>query len=400
MVGHVSDRDGYVWYRTDGQPGDYELIVTEVPSGEIVSQVSAEAKSENDFCMRWKITGLKAATEYGYIIKRAGGASVVPDRFKFRTAPASGTPAKVTLAMGSCADMEPIKLWSDIEAAVVDGLVLLGDTPYIDTTKLEIARQKHREFLSIQPLARLIRHTPTWGTWDDHDFGGNDTSGKLKGKENTRRAFVEYRANDQFGADDQGIYTKFSYGPIDVWLLDTRWFSETEPSPVDPDKPTLLGARQWAWLKETLRASRAPFKLITCGMIWDDKENKERDDWGTYTYERQALFEFIGENRISGVLLVGGDIHCSRLLKYKTESICGYPIYQMIISPFHARVIPQLNVAHPDLIHGSATPHVWLKIDVDSTRSPPTLRAEWIQMNAQKLWALEVSLPDLASNVR
>ena len=34
---------------------------------------------------------------------------------------------------------------------------------------------------------------------------------------------------------------------------------------------------------------RIAFKLLACGMIWDDKKNGESDDWGTYMHERQAL---------------------------------------------------------------------------------------------------------------
>lgn len=395
MVGHVDDTTGMIWFRPGEREGLFELKVHEAASGKLMHQASGKSDANDDYCIKWQVTGLQPSSEYRYSIFHNDEVVLDDEALRFRTAPASGAPAKIRLAIGSCADMKPIKLWSDIEEAQVDGLVWLGDTPYIDSTDLSFARQRHREFLSIEPLARLIRHTPSWGTWDDHDFGGNDTSGLLKGKINTRRAFVEYRANAQFGHEDQGIYSKFSYGPVDVWLLDTRWFSRTEPSPVDPAQPTLLGQHQWQWLQDTLRASKAPYKLITCGMIWDDKENKESDDWGTYTYERQALFDFIGQQKISGVLLVGGDIHCSRLLKYKTESTCGYPIYQLIVSPFHERVIPSLNVAHPDLIHGSATPNVWLKLDVDSTATDATLRAEWVQMQGQKMWNLELKASDL-----
>ncbi|MEZ6091144.1 MAG: alkaline phosphatase D family protein [Pirellulaceae bacterium] len=395
MVGHVSDKTARLWYRPAEPSGRYELSVRDVTREVIAHQAFAVAESENDHCIEWRVDGLEPDRLYRYRITRDGQPIAQGDDLFFRTPPSVGVPTKVRLAFGSCADMNPIKLWSDIENEEVDGLVLLGDTPYIDSTKLDFARQRHREFLSIEPLARLIRHTPTWGTWDDHDFGGNDTDGRLKGKSNTRRAFLEYRVNDQAGHEGQGIYSRFSYGPIDVWLLDTRWFARTEPSPVASEKPTLLGARQWTWLLDSLRQSEAPFKLIACGMIWDDKENKESDDWGTYSYEREALFRFIGEQRVSGVVLVGGDIHCSRLLKYKTEAICGYPIYQLIVSPIHNRVIPSLNVAHPDLVKGSATPHVWLKLDVDSTRSPATLRAEWVQMDGREMWTLDVNADDL-----
>ena len=396
MVGHVSESSCVIWFRTANVTGPVQLVVYDASGQRIIQQLEADAHPDHDYCVRWSITNLEPATEYRYSIPRVSQTLFNTDEFAFRTAPPSKAPGKVRLAIGSCADLNPIKLWSDIENDRVDGLVLLGDTPYIDSTDLKIARRRHREFLSIKPLAKLICHTPTWATWDDHDFGGNDTNGTLKGKENTRQAFTEYRALSNFGHDGQGIYSMFRYGGLDVWLLDTRWFANTEPSPADPSQPTLLGKQQWDWLRDSLKQSTAPFKLITCGMIWDDKQNQERDDWGTYSYERQSLFEFIGREKITGVLLVGGDIHCSRLLKYKTEAVCGYPIYQLIVSPIHDRVIPKLNVAHPDLVHGSATPHVWLKLDVDTTQSPATLRAEWVQLQGEKMWTLEVNENDLS----
>ncbi len=394
MVGDVSETTANVWFRPS-VAGSYQLHIQAPDGKRDLQTLKAEALPANDLCVVWRASRLKPDTKYHYSIHQGSKVLVEGGECQFKTAPAAGSPTHVRLAFGSCADMKPLPLWSQIESDDVQGLVLLGDTPYVDSTRLDVARQKHRTFLGVPELAKLIRHTPTWGTWDDHDFGGNDTDGRLKGKENTRRAFVEYRANREYGDGDQGIYTKFQCGPVEVFLLDTRWFSQAEPSPVDPSKPTLLGQSQWKWLKESLRSSKAEFKIIACGMIWDDKENKESDDWGTYTYERDALFEFIGKEGITGVVLIGGDIHCSRLLKYKTTEQVGYPIHQLIVSPIHDRTIPSLNVPHPDLVHGAAIPHVWLKVDVDTTGSSPTFRAEWVQMDGKPMWTLELTEADL-----
>jgi alkaline phosphatase D len=217
----------------------------------------------------------------------------------------------------------------------------------------------------------------------------------LKGKENSRQAFLEYRANPSFGEGNEGIYTSFRYGPVEVFLLDTRWFARTEPSPVDAKQTTLLGKRQWDWLLAGLRNSTAPFKLITCGMIWDDKESRESDDWGTYEYERAALFDFLGKEKIGGAVLIGGDIHCSRLLKYETRDRAGYDIHQFIVSPIHNRTIESLNVPHPNLVHGEAVPHVWLRLEVDSTTTPATLHAKWEQMDGRKMWDVRLRERDL-----
>jgi alkaline phosphatase D len=281
--------------------------------------------------------------------------------------------------MGSCASSSKFfDVWTQIAAKNIDALMLLGDTPYIDSTKLSVNRSRHREFLSIPTLAELGASTPVWGTWDDHDFGGNDTDGKVANKETLRQVFTEYRAQKQFGDGEHGVYTKFRRGPVEAFMLDPRYFSQTEPSPVDQRKPTCLGRTQWQWLLDGLKHSTAPFKLLATEMIWDDKKNGEKDDWETYAHEREALFDFIGENQIRGVVLIGGDIHVSRHLKYPMKERMGCDLHQFIISPLHDRVIPSLNVPHPHLQWGEPLKNMFLTVTADTTGDQPTLDADWI----------------------
>jgi alkaline phosphatase D len=209
---------------------------------------------------------------------------------------------------------------------------------------------------------------------------------------------MEYRPNSSFGNGNEGVYTKFRYGPVEVFLLDTRWWSWTGPSFSDSTKKSLLGKSQWQWLTEALRGSDATFKLIACGMIWDDKKNSEKDDWGTYMHERDALFAFIGKERISGVVLIGGDIHVSRVLRYKTEEQIGYPLYEFITSPIHSGVIPSLNVPHPDLIRDAVHPHTFMRITVDTTVEPVTLTAEFIDKDGRRLFEdIKVTIEQLSA---
>jgi len=395
MVGHVSVTTASVWYRPVKE-GTYTIEVRN-GAGKTVVTASETSAAENDRTLTWRVEGLNPDELYRYRIMEQGVKKPIDlgSSCQFTTAPRDDAKTKVVLAFGSCARNQSLALWTQMGDHGAQGLVMLGDTPYIDSTNLSVQRQKHRGFLAVPELAALVRKTPVWGTWDDHDFGRNDSDGRLKGKKNSRRAFLEYRANESYGHDGEGIYTSFRRGAVEVILLDTRWFARTEPSPVEPDKPTLLGKRQWEWLQEALKKSTAPFKIVACGMIWDDKKNGESDDWGTYAHERKALFDFIGKEKISGVLLIGGDIHCSRLLRYQTEAQTGYPIYQCIVSPIHDSTIASLNVAHPDLVRGEAIPHVWLRLEVDSTVNPPSLVARWMQMKGMKMWNLSLTESDL-----
>lgn len=76
----------------------------------------------------------------------------------------------------------------------------------------------------------------------------------------------------------------------------------------------------------------------------------------------------------------------------------GYAIRQCIVSPIHDSTIPSLNVAHPDLLRGEAIPHVWLRVEIDSTHTPATFRAEWRQMDGQEMWDLSLDVSDLRKN--
>lgn len=377
LLGHVDHNTAILWYRPP-RPGTLVASVTNAKTGQTSSK-TAVAQPQHDLCVTWRFDDLEADTEYAYAISHEGAIVAQGRGYTIRTAPPPELPAKTVLGMGSCASSTQFfDIWSQIAAHNIDGLMLLGDTPYIDNTQLAVNRARHREFLSIPTLAALAASTPVWGTWDDHDFGGNDTDGKVARKSDIRQAFTEYRAQTQFGDGQHGVYTKFRRGPVEVFMIDPRYFSQTEPSPVDPGKPTCLGQTQWQWLLDGLRQSTATFKLLATGMIWDDKKNGEKDDWETYAHEREALFHFIGANQITGVVLIGGDIHVSRHLKYPLADRMGYDLHQFVISPLHDRVIPSLNVPHPHLQWGQPLKNMFLIVTADTTGEQPHLNARWI----------------------
>jgi alkaline phosphatase D len=86
------------------------------------------------------------------------------------------------------------------------------------------------------------------------------------------------------------------------------------------------------------------------------------------------------------VLLVSGDIHVSRLLKYPAESTVGYPLYQLISSPVHARVIPALNVPHPALVHSAVAPNTFLLLTVDAAADEPYVLAQFLDKSNKSIF--------------
>lgn len=405
MVGDVGHEHARIWLRPGANHHDqFDWACTVRGDSGASETVIARLSPKNDYTVIFDVADLQAATEYSYEITPDGDVGdFVPLTGSFATAQAGNRPARVTMGFGSCAPSTPDAVWTQIMDEGCDSFVMLGDTPYVDSSDLGVARAKHREFLMQPEIARMIRSMPTWGTWDDHDFGENDSHGDFPGKHSTRTAFVDYRANATFGhtaggeqqderAEGEGVYTSLRRGPIEVFLLDPRWFSRTEPSWADPDKPTCLGAVQWEWLRRGLRRSTATFKALASGMIWDDKENSESDDWATYTHEREEIFDFVAAERVPGVFLLSGDIHVSRALNYGPR--LGYDLWQYIVSPLHDSTIPSLNVPHPALVHSAVEPHVFLKLVADTTVAPATLTVTWINRRGRRLFEVHRTATD------
>lgn len=303
--------------------------------------------------------------------------------------------------LGDVYNLSSVQVWNyNHSSYTVSGInqldiYFMGDTPYIDHGALEVQRHSHRQFLRIPSFAEVLKSTPFVGTWDDHDYGLNDSDGLFPKKNNSIKSFKEYRP--QYGYGDNkgnGIYTKVRTGPVEVFVIDARWFSCTGKPQIDPKQKTLLGKAQWQWLKKELKASTAAFKILACGIIWDDKQNQEKDGWETYSAERKALLGWIRIEKISGVSLLGGDIHVSRLLKYPDKHV-GYPLYQFISSPMHGSTIKSLNVEHPDLKWSALEKNTLMLIDIDHESKDPTLKASFMNKNGQAIHSVEMTLSQL-----
>ena len=91
------------------------------------------------------------------------------------------------------------KYWNRMAAENADAVLLIGDVPSIDSTKLERQTQRHREFAAVREYQELLRSRPCWWTWDDHDFAGHDTDGLARGKENSRLIYTRYRPQLSYG---------------------------------------------------------------------------------------------------------------------------------------------------------------------------------------------------------
>lgn len=399
LVGSIDSTSAQLLYRAGASERPLQLSI--LLEGNVVQRISSVGSKDNDYVAKFSVTDLQPNTRYHYRIDNTETRETLikPDeQHFFRTANPKRDGHRVSVGFASCVDIEPNGIWKEMQTLDLDMVCLMGDTPYIDSTDLAKVRSRHRQFLQMPDLAELSANTSTVGTWDDHDFGRNNGNGRnlMKGKTDSRRGFVNYRAHSQFGNGSEGVYHKADLGMIEVFFLDPRYFSQTEPSPVDESQPTCFGSEQWTWLLAELRKSKAPFKVLALGAIREDKKNKETDDMFTYWYERDALLNVIRNENISGVVLLGGDIHVARHLIHPRRA--GYDLHDFVISPGHKRTITELDVFHPSLEWSLVEGWQFLTLTADGTSDAPILTAEFRQPDGIVNRKVEMPLTSLTAS--
>jgi len=377
--------------------------VAELESGAVIESTAAP-DAERDATVRFRIDGLPQGETVRYEIRREIDGERLA-RGSFTTW--SDAAARTRLVFGSCADIDAstAQVWRRIAREAPDALVLIGDTPYIDSTSLATQRARHRAFASADAFEALTAAMPLVAVWDDHDFGLNDTDGRLPQRENSRRAFLEYRplggAGD-VGADAGGVgdgkggglYTSFRSGPVEVFVLDTRWFARTEPSRDDPKLPSLLGESQWRWLEAGMRASTARFKVVASSMVWNNRVRALKSDcWGVYPHEFERFQRMVRESGATGVVLVSGDVHRSRVLVHPTAALAGVDLVEFVTSPLHARVHADAAVTGPEVVFDSGTPNSFLVIEAREVAGTASLSARFTTSSGRVVHERTIELP-------
>jgi alkaline phosphatase D len=371
FVGHVDAQSIHVYARA----AESGSIHAELSSANDTRHVAQEARGDADNMLRFDFTGLAADTNWTLRLSGGHGAQPVVRNISTPRADANAQ----ALAFVSCADDLAVPrqpLWTRLGEAAIDGLVLLGDTPYINNTRLEVQRSRRRSFHRVPELKALLAKVPVWTTWDDHDYGVNDEFGAIAGRENSRQALLEWSALASAGENAQGIYTSFRRGPLEVFLIDARWFADTEADA--QGRKSLLGSAQWKWLEDGLKASTAPFKILCTGLVWNEAVRPgKKDHWMHWPHERERLWRFIGTQKISGVVLVGGDLHRCRVFEHRSEELSGYRLPEFVSSPLAAQVIESNGPEHRDLIFDKGLAMAGLILRVRA-EAPQVLEARFI----------------------
>jgi phosphodiesterase/alkaline phosphatase D-like protein len=168
-------------------------------------------------------------------------------------------------------------------------------------------RAAYDAVLASPAQSALYRAVPLAYVWDDHDFGGNNSTGRSPSRPAALQAYRENVPHYPLAGDDAPIYQAFNVGRVRVLLTDTR-------SARDPAAGTMLGTEQMAWLMSDLLAARDAYPLV----VWvntspwiaaPNASARLEGTWGAFPDERAELARFVAENHIRNLVMISGDAH-------------------------------------------------------------------------------------------
>lgn len=339
MIGAAFPTLCKVWVRVSGN-FEVQLEYAESKTFEPSKRTDKiPAEKSGRYIVTFNISGLKPCTTYYYRLRIDGKPDAYLKRldpFTFTTAPAEGAKKDFSLVFGSCVRYmanrgQPV--WTAIEHNDPDLMIWMGDNMYGDALDPDILFEEYMRQRDVESVLPVIRNTSNLAIWDDHDFGLNNHDRRNPIKEKALKVFEEVWANPAYGEKgNPGVYFDYSYGDVDLFFIDCRYYRDPNEEPGHEGK-TMLGIQQYDWLTAKLQASTATFKLILSGSGWSAAKGPGGDSWASYLHERDQLFEFIRKKKISGVVLLSGDTHVGELNAIPWSQRGGYDYYDLVSSP-------------------------------------------------------------------
>jgi len=99
---------------------------------------------------------------------------------------------------------------------------------------------------------------------------------------------------------------------------------------------------------------------------------------GNLRARTRGPFLFIGSESISGVVLMSGDVHRTRVIRHLSVKMAGYRTPELTTSPVHSSVIDNSNQPHPGLIFDCSTRNTFPLLTSSQRGAQAKLNARFI----------------------
>ncbi len=377
---------------------------------------SAPLDAETQFTAHLRLTDLKPGTGYGYQLMLNGkpASKVLTLRTQQLWQWRTDAPDFTVLA-GSCNyGNEPVfdrpgKPYGDrhdifnLMAAQKPDLTLwLGDNLYyreVDFSSAEGMAYRWAHERKQPHLQELLQTGSHAATWDDHDYGPDNSQSSFVHKATALQLQQRYWANPSYGMPGTpGAFTVFSFGDADIFMLDNRWYRD-DPKLPDPRR-AMLGETQTRWLKNALLHSTARFKLIAAGSQMLHK-SRRGESWQDYPAERDDFMKFLADTKVTGVMFLSGDVHRSELTRIERPGL--YPLHDLTCSAMTAGVYVDESLrVRENLVPGTVVmgERNFCRIRFEGNRAERRMAISVITVDGKTQWTHLISAADLGAEFK
>lgn len=411
MIGYAEMTETAIWLQTT-RPAEAQVRYWK--EGEPASARLSRplvTTAAGDHIATFVLGDLAFGTRYEYEVYLDGAKVDLPYPTRFATQamwPWRSDPPAFRVAVGSCAYINDppfdrpgnpygggYEIFTSIAAAEPDVMLWIGDNVYYregDWESESGMRYRYAYNRTLPEMAPLLARVPSYATWDDHDYGPNNSDRTYPMKEVALEIFRDYWP-DRHSARPPvpGVFRKVTWGDIDFFLMDDRYHRVPNEMPPGPRK-TQWGEEQLQWLMESLVSSSAPFKVVVNG---NQVLNQFGDESLTNFADFGRLVEFIQEAKVEGVVFLTGDRHHSILMKQEIPG--GYPLYDLTTSPLTAGVSQaREGVEHERVVPGTYFPQRnFALLEFSGPRRERVLTMKIVDAAGKAVWTRSLAAAEL-----
>jgi len=322
--------------------------------------------------------------------------------------------SKTVITFGSCGhETEPQPILEMIAESKPDMFIYLGDNIYGDTYDMKEMQEKYDKLSSKKEFQSLKSSTQILATWDDHDYGWNDSGRHYPFKKESKELFLDFfnEPKNSSRRIHEGIYTSYMYQygnrKLQIILLDTRTFRDDLRTyrgelhhkskyfyPLDyfphaHSDSTLLGNEQWQWLESELTIP-ADIRIIGSSTQFGIEFNGY-EAWANFPSEQEKMLDLIKKTKAEGVLFISGDVHYAELSRVILKDL--YPIYDFTSSGITSKW--HFPTPNQNRIEGPVMDNHFGKISIDWLRDDPQIQMELIDITGNQRFEYTILLSQL-----
>lgn len=275
------------------------------------------------------------------------------DRRLFRALDLAKKRARVAVisCMNDELKTEQLGMWKALLSDNPDVILMIGDNVYADRVpnKMPTGEQIWDRYVDTRWALAFFKSSvliPVVATWDDHDYGRNDSDRTSSVKEEARdvfHAFFPQLKPAPAFARAHGVGSSWSAFGLNLALLDNRTYRS--PNRTNLPDETHFGPEQEDWIEDFLSGSQQPAMLVSGDQFFGGYHSFESYE-GNHPKSFKAQLARWKKKAKTPVLFISGDRHLSEIIQVPRQAL-GHATYEITSSPLHARVFPEAFAREP-----------------------------------------------------